>query len=485
MRAVAMVEMLTKQADVAVVGSGPGGATVARQLSRAGKRVLLLERGHDHRGRFYYGSHLGALIYGDKNSLLFTEEGLNIVRPIMTGGATNMYCGAAARPPAWFKGKYGVDIARYVEETIDELRIGPLPSDLQGSASRLVMETAVDLGYDWQPMMKFMNPARAARFDCGAKCMLGCRCGAKWTANEYVDDAVAAGCELVTCARADRLIIEDGRVLGVVGKLGGKQPFEVRAEVVVLAAGGIGTPLIMQNSGFFNAGNGMAMDVTVMVYGVSKERGNAFEPPMTVAYVDDENCYMLSTLIDPWFLYPMITALKGPKYPLSFRHYRNTLGLMIKIKDDVSGTISMEGRISKPMTSSDRYRLNHAAIVCRKILVKAGCDPDSIFVSPQRGTHPSCTVRIGEMVDTNLQTEVKNLYVCDASTFPEALDRPTVLTIISLGKRLSDHLLTTVFRREAETRRAERRREAVAPEPVAVSPEPLEMPEPPSPSPAS
>jgi len=139
----------------------------------------------------------------------------------------------------------------------------------------------------------------------------------------------------------------------------------------------------------------------------------------------------------------------------------------------------MEGRISKPMTPRDQYRLNHAAIVCRKILVKAGCDPDSIFVSPQRGTHPSCTVRIGEMVDTNLQTEVRNLYVCDASTFPEALDRPTVLTIIGLGKRLSDHLLTTVFRREVEARR-----EPVAPEPEPVAPDPLSVFEPPTRSPA-
>jgi choline dehydrogenase-like flavoprotein len=88
-------------------------------------------------------------------------------------------------------------------------------------------------------------------------------------------------------------------------------------------------------------------------------------------------------------------------------------------------------------------------------------------------------VRIGEMVDTNLQTEVRNLYVCDASTFPEALDRPTVLTIIGLGKRLSDHLLTTVFRRGAKTRR-----EPVAPEPERVAPEPLSVFEPPTPSPA-
>ena len=44
------------------------------------------------------------------------------------------------------------------------------------------------------------------------------------------------------------------------------------------------------------------------------------------------------------------------------------------------------------------------------------------------------------MLDTDLQTSVKSLYVCDASTFPEALDRPTVLTILALGKRLAAHL---------------------------------------------
>jgi choline dehydrogenase-like flavoprotein len=127
---------------------------------------------------------------------------------------------------------------------------------------------------------------------------------------------------------------------------GRNQPFDVRAEIVVLAAGGIGTPLIMQNSGFFEAGNGSAMDVTVMVYGVSKERGNAFEPPMTVAYFDDENGYVLSTLIDPWFLYPVITALKGPdRSPCATTATRWADD---QDQDDVSGTISMEGASASP-----------------------------------------------------------------------------------------------------------------------------------------
>jgi choline dehydrogenase-like flavoprotein len=44
-------------------------------------------------------------------------------------------------------------------------------------------------------------------------------------------------------------------------------------------------------------------------------------------------------------------------------------------------------------------------------------------------------------VDQNLETEIKNLFVADASVIPEALDRPVVLTVISLAKRLSEHLL--------------------------------------------
>jgi choline dehydrogenase-like flavoprotein len=173
---------IRRQADVVVVGSGPGGATVARGLARAGKKVILLERGKDWRRSALYGTYPGALMYADRSALLFTKEGLNIIRPLMAGGATSMYCGCSARPPAWLKEEYGVDLDRYVDDMMQKLNIAPLPPELRGAASTRLAEAANALGYDWQPLDKFMSPARTRHFDCGAKCMLGCRCEAKWNA---------------------------------------------------------------------------------------------------------------------------------------------------------------------------------------------------------------------------------------------------------------------------------------------------------------
>jgi choline dehydrogenase-like flavoprotein len=302
-----------------------------------------------------------------------------------------------------------------------------------------VAEAARSLGYDWQPQLKFMSPARTRHFDCGAKCMLGCRCGAKWSAAEYVDEAVATGARLLTRATVERVVIEGGHAAGVAGLLNG-QPFSARAETVVLAAGGIGTPRILQASGFPSAGQGMTMDVTSMVYGFVKERGGGNEPPMTWSWEDRDAGFMLSTLIDPWLLYPIITALKGWRYPLYWPRWNHLLGVMIKLKDDISGGVYPDGKISKPLTEHDRPRQQMAEHLCRQILCEAGADPSELFMTPLRGTHPSGTVRIGAMLDTDLRTKTPGLYVCDASTFPEALARPTVLTIIGLGKRLANHL---------------------------------------------
>jgi choline dehydrogenase-like flavoprotein len=76
--------------------------------------------------------------------------------------------------------------------------------------------------------------------------------------------------------------------------------------------------------------------------------------------------------------------------------------------------------------------------------LKAGCDPDDIHHSSFVMGHPSGTVRVGQLLDTNLETKVKNLYCCDTSVFPEAPGMPPALTIVVLAKRLAQRLETIV-----------------------------------------
>lgn len=102
------------------------------------------------------------------------------------------------------------------------------------------------------------------------------------------------------------------------------------------------------------------MDVTVMVYGTIEGKGIGKEPPMTWSWENLEEGYMLSTLIDPWLLYPLINSLKGPRYAFTWPRWKNTLGVMIKLKDDVSGGVWPNGRISKPMSEHDRSRMRAA-----------------------------------------------------------------------------------------------------------------------------
>jgi choline dehydrogenase-like flavoprotein len=429
------------QADFAVIGTGPGGATVARALARTGRDVLILERGRDWRRHPLYGTYPGVLLYADKHALLFTREGLNIVRPLMVGGATTMYCGCSAAPLPWWRERYAIQLEEHAADTVRELGIAPLPAELRGAASTRVANAAGELGMEWVPQDKFMQPARTAHFDCGAKCMLGCRCGAKWTAGEYVDEAVAAGARLLTNARVDRVLHTNRVVTGLRGRHG-REPIEVEANTVIVAAGGIGTPVLLRNSGLEAAGRGMAMDITAMVYGLAPGKGMGHDPPMTWSYPDDELGVLYSTLVDPWLMYPIIMTRKGPAYPLTWHRWGRTVGVMIKLKDEISGEVDARGGISKGLTATDHLRLSQAERVAGRILERAGCAPRTIFTTPLRGTHPSATVRIGEMLSTDLETEITGLYVCDASVFPEALARPTVLTIIALGKRLAGHFAT-------------------------------------------
>ena len=114
---------------------------------------------------------------------------------------------------------------------------------------------------------------------------------------------------------------------------------------------------------------------------------------------------------------------------------KRTIGIMTKIRDENSGQVFADGSVSKTVTPKDREKLNAGSRISSEILKKAGASGTA--VSRVQGAHPGGTSAIGRVVDKDLQTEIENLYVCDASVLPVAPGLPPILTIVALAKRLA------------------------------------------------
>ena len=266
---------------------------------------------------------------------------------------------------------------------------------------------------------------------------LCCIRGAKWTALEYLDEAVEDGARVLYDTLIEEVMVENGRVKGVV-RVGPEGKSEILADTVVLSAGGLGTPVILQNSGIEESGSGLFVDLLVNTYGVTEGVSQTHEPTMTL--VDHEfygdKRFILSPFINSSRMIRSIEA--GPKEMT--RSSRGLLGVKTKTADEPVGRVFPDGTVSKPVTEDDWSRLNEGASLAKKILIEAGANNKTIRVSNPQGAHPGGTAAIGEIVDEDLQTEIDGLFVCDGSVLPTAPGMPPIVTICALAKRLAKTL---------------------------------------------
>jgi choline dehydrogenase-like flavoprotein len=415
--------MEERKHDVVVVGSGAGGATVARELSRAGKNVLVVERGED--------------TFPLPLSIATSKEGIDIYQAFGAGGATVLCNGNGVRALEQDLAGLGIDLEREYCELEAELHIAPIAESLLSENGSLrLLDILHAAGIRMKRMPKFIDPTKCV--GCGM-CSLGCPNGAKWSARELLSDALAHGAEIVYNTRAGKVLIENQRAVGIeVRGPAGKE--RIDADVVILAAGGLKTPVILQSSGFDRAGRKLFIDLCEIWQGVTPEIDISREPPMQLVYTDMAQSHRISLSTVHLRNKEKLRYYCGDKADLFLN--ANWMGILVKIGDESVGRVFADGTVSKGVTPKDRKKFEEGGLVARDILRKAGATDESIIKLDRiYGGHNGATAAIGDLVNTDLQTEVSNLFVCDGSVLPFAPGLPPVLTIMALAKRLARHLV--------------------------------------------
>ena len=352
----------------------------------------------------------------------------------MAGGTTIVSCGNGVPCLQNELAALGADVSAELAEVSAEMGVAPACDEMLSDGAARIGAAAQELGYRMVRMPKFINAARCTRC---AQCVLGCRCGAKWTALSYLDEAVSRGADTLYGTTVHEVIVEKSRARGL--KVTGPDgPMEIHAGTVILAAGGLASPVILQKAGLKDAGSGFFVDMFVNTYGVTRNVSLAYEPTMTL--VDDEfraeRGFILSPFINPRRLVRVYElGLRGALMPT-----RRLLGIMTKINDEPTGRVFPDGRFSKAVTASDRAKLDAGSADAGRILTAAGADPKSIVVSRVQGAHPGGTAAIGKVVDAQLQTAIQGLFVCDASVLPTSPGLPPIVTICALARRLGKQL---------------------------------------------
>jgi choline dehydrogenase-like flavoprotein len=415
-----------------VVGTGAGGATVAKEL-QGRFEVTVLEAGKEFRpfSQIPLAKSMkkaGLLFDAREIQLVFPAykirgagDGMILVNGSGLGGTTTLCTGNALRMDGQLKA-LGLDLDAEFDEIAREIPISTAHERRWRRGTRRMFEIFQEMGLDPRPTPKMVDYDRCT--GCG-RCVLGCPRGAKWDSRRFLDVALANGATLVSSCRVERVVLESGRAIGVEARQGLSRRF-FPADLVVLAAGGLGTPVILGNSGIECDPTLFVDPVLCVAANVADSRQDR-EIPMP--FVSQREGFILSPYFD-YLSYFFNRAWRGPGTDI--------LAVMIKLADSNQGSVSAR-EVKKGLTSQDRARLHEGIEVCTEILTRFGARREEVFLGTINAGHPGGTLPLtaAERETLHASRLPPNVYVADATLIPKSLGNPPILTIIALAKRVS------------------------------------------------
>ncbi len=416
---------------VLIIGSGAGGSTMANELANA-FRVTVLEAGKPFtpfKGNFALLEKLRySRLMRDERMIrwLFpaikvrkTVQKMVLVTGSATGGSTVLSTGTALRNDAALQ-DIGLDLDKEFAELNAEIPVTIQHEKLWSPITKSCFKACTDLELSPAPLAKMGNLNNCKK--CG-RCLLGCPHDAKWDSRQVLEKALQKNARLITNARVEHLIRQKNTITGVRARVEGKQKV-FTADIIVLSAGGLDTPMLLQSAA-------VICPPTLSVDPVSCQAAL-----IENSHQHRELCMPFSVQRQGYMIAPYFDTLSfffNKKWLHSSNHI---FSLMIKLADENSGKIDEKG-VDKGLGAIDKERLREAKELCRDILRTMGAK--ELFEGTLNAGHPAGMLPLApdHIEDMHHPALPENLFVADATLLPRSLGSPTILTIMAVAKRIA------------------------------------------------
>jgi choline dehydrogenase-like flavoprotein len=472
--------------DTIVVGSGAAGGLLAYRFAKAGRRVLVLERGPHADPRRFSDDEVDQYLrlYNEGALQLATDFRLQVLQGMCVGGGTTVNNALCLDPPAAILDRWqehGIDRAA-LEQAIRDVR-GLLPvgtidePQTTSEAARRFAAAARRMQLPGSVELMEVNIS-AACLGCGY-CNIGCAYGAKlsmldtllpWAQKE--DDL-----DVLPDFEVTRIVRRGDQAAGVEGVFdGGETLFIPAASEVVVAAGAVHSSVLLQRSGIGGDRPGQGLHFNInspLTADFFPRKVDAFAGlQMSHAYVPEGD--VPAYLIETWFNPPATQALSTPGW--FGDHYRNMLryrhlacgGTLVGTTTPglVRPTRNGPEIVYEP-SATDLQSLVAGLKLTGRIFLGAGArrvmpathgwhefrDTGALealdaYVE-NRGdllltsAHPQGGNAIGDVVEPDFRVNgFRNLYLCDASAFPSSVHVNPQLTVMGLAWHAADTILS-------------------------------------------
>jgi choline dehydrogenase-like flavoprotein len=251
------------EADVCVVGSGAGGGVIAGALAERGMKVVVLEA-----GGYFNESDFAQLEFKAYEDMYWrggptpTADGnVTLQAGTTLGGGTVVNWTNCLRTSPWVREQWarehglegldGPEYDRHLDAVLARISATDAHSDLNRPQQRM-LAGCQSLGWSFRTVVRNTD-SDSYTPESAAYMGFGDQSGAKRSVDKtFLSDAVANGAQVLVRTRAERVLVENGRAVGVEATYddghGGRARITVGSPCVVVACGSLESPALLLRS---------------------------------------------------------------------------------------------------------------------------------------------------------------------------------------------------------------------------------------------